>query len=386
MARRTNKTGKASWPASFRPAARLALVIAFAITAGMAISRPAEGRDYAFDPTYYPTTTAYHYPTPSLYTQPTLQGMIPCTPVPATPDYGGINVPTINFPTVQFGPTSTLTPGPTSTAAPTATAAQGSGRIKLYFSYGSSDTRAVKPYGTMSCTNETGARVDFTVNGSNGSAANISGYDITCLADMEYRRVQDWNYNNVSIGYSFDARAETNGQTVQFWKDVDYQGSYPAGDVDDSGNSPEGYTNGQVVYTPYIHWVYGARSSSDYPETGTQYLWFRIRTSEFSNYQPTATPTPAPTATWQPCYEPDYSAPGPIVEWPDLQFHMGGCYTLLPGFTLPLPGGDMEIVGVQVCVTYLDTQIVFMDWNVDAMITLFVILGMAFAVINEFRS
>jgi len=387
MKRPTNKTGNAPPRASFRPAARLALLLTVAITAGITISRPAEGRDYHYDPTYYPTTTAYHYPTPTMYTAPTLQGLLPCTPVPGEPDYGGLNVPTIQFPTVQFGPTSTVTPGPTSTAAPTATAVSpANGKIKLEFNYGSSDVRAVKPYGTLSCVNEAGTRVDVVANGTNPATGTITGYDIQCLAEMSYVRQQDWNYNNIQVGYSFSARANNSGQTVQYWKDVDYQPSYLAGDSDDPSNSVEGYTNGQVVYSPSLNWLYAGRSSADWPGTGTQYIFFRIRTSEFSNNQTTPTPAMTPTATWVPCYEPDYTAPGPIVEWPDLQFTLGGCYTLLPGFTLPLPNGDLEIVGVQVCVTYIDTQIVFMGWNVDAMITLFVVLGMAFAVINEFRS
>jgi hypothetical protein len=129
---------------------------------------------------------------------------------------------------------------------------------------------------------------------------------------------------------------------------------------------------------------------SMYGETNISESWYADIYMGYL-YEPTSTPVPYGTPTLAPCVSGGgYTGFDPIATIPEIVYSYGGCSSILPGFTIPLAGflglPDITMPAFSLCVMWVTLQATFLNLSLDFLLSAFIVMGLGFALFNEFRS
>lgn len=338
-------------------------------------------------PTFEGTPTQRGWSTPTAYLSPTPRTMYPCTVVPPTPRFN-FTFPTIIFPTIQ--PTNTLILTATNTGTPTSTATlvptvsgfymEGNPYVSMTGScVGVADNHISCNLeqggqrwvctGSVNCDGKTGAG-----EGIVGVSFHHSTWSYIYAYTSSVWESPYWGYNKVRYNDAGGA-----AHTV-----LDSGGGTWSGSAIVSQSQARtdiyfliGTDNGKLNHADFIWWI----QEIPFPSNTATATATATRT-------PTQTLTP--TGTVWPCQELPSIGNTPIAEMPNITFEYGSCTTILPGFTIPLLGAwgldDLVVPNVSVCVMWTTIQAVFMGITIDTVLIPLIVLGLAFALFNEFRS
>jgi hypothetical protein len=347
----------------------------------------AEGLCY--DMTMVGTPTNLRWGTPTNVTTPTWSLLYPCVADTGTPAAGTGTAWVMDTPV----PYATMTPLPALTATITPPSAN-SGLLEFALTGGRSDYGTVS--GGIDCAWidsaggshthrlnwQTGQGGDWTISQSLTSA--VSGQCLGSISGV----VDDWGSHYQKIIFDI---------TVDHWTCVLDNADFELDLQSDGHNSISSnpaigiYHNLNMCYTPSMT----VRARADYNDGG-QYIEYYVNISwDYNTFVRTPTPgagatvTPSPTAA---CIAlPDYGGESnPIASFPPLVYSYGGCTSIVPAFIIPLAGAwgldNIVVPGISMCVMWVTATGQFMGISLEYTISILVILGLAFAIFNEFRS
>lgn len=336
-------------------------------------------------PTFEITPTGLVWNTPTPYGSPTARLYYPCTAAAPPPLVGTVWI--MDTPV----PYATVTPGPVSTAMITPPSAN-SGLLEFALTGGRSDYGTVS--GGIDCAWidsaggshthrlnwQTGQGGDWTISQSLTSA--VSGQCLGFFSGL----VDNWGSHYQKIIFDI---------TVDHWTcaldNADFELDIQAVGYNSLTSNPSvgTYHNFNMCYTPSMT----VQARADYADAG-QYIEFYVNISwDYNTFVRTPTPnnatvTPPPTAF--PCQALPSFDYGPVASFPPITYSYGGCVTIVPGFTLPLLGAwglpDIVVPAVSMCVMWVTLSASFMGISIETPLAILIVLGLGFAIFNEFRS
>jgi len=332
------------------------------------------GASGVYAPTMLPTNTKPHWSTPSPYLTPTvIPGSMPCTAAPSATATGYQRFPTINMPTHPPQASLTTTATAVYTFVPTLTGfamgttgvtQTGGGTASITCSLGNNNS-------VIQCSGS----INAGTGGNGVGTAWMTFYNPKPPAKFyyAYQFITTWG---VPVNWGLNRFYLSGGGYPSFTYDAPSGGH----NYETNGSETTTYSGTQMITVNY------STSNCRSDESCTALFNYRFSDSPITTVP---TPTSYPTPTIIPCYVAGGAGSTPVAVVSPLNFTDGGCLTILPGFTIPTFGlyglPDLTVPEFGICIMYVTIAASFLGISIDTLLTALIVLGLGFALFNEFR-